>query len=405
MNSVPSPTVDVNAGGHRVAELTIADMRRVVSERIAPLRPQPVPTHAAMGAALAEPLRPQSVFPPADTSAMDGFAVSGPGPWHVLDGAVTAGSERPRPLADGTATVIATGALVPPMTSFVLRRENARQLWGGRLVDVAGRRPGIGNDIRRRGENWTLDCVLARAGTVVGPAVMSAALTAERTTLTVRGPLRAQVVITGDEISTADGLRPGQTRDSLGPVLPTWLRDIGYAQTATEYRSDREFRDDSIVASADAPVIFVVGGTGHGASDHLRSVLHRLGAEIIADRILCRPAGSQLLALLPDGRVIVGIPGNPLAAVTAIMTTGRAVAHSLLGISVAPVRGRLTAAVRSGTGPARIYPAVQRADGAWDIDPCTRTAHLAGLINRTALAVVEGSGPSPTAEIIRFHAM
>ena len=60
-------------------------------------------------------------LPPFATSAMDGWAVAGPGPWRVT-GRVLAGQEATR-LGDGEAVEIATGARVPSGAEAVLRRE------------------------------------------------------------------------------------------------------------------------------------------------------------------------------------------------------------------------------------------------------------------------------------------
>ena len=80
--------------------------------RRAGLRPLPVvglPLAGALGHVLAEPLGALTDLPAFDTSAMDGWAVAGPGPWRVA-GRVLAGRTEVAPLADGSAVEIATGA-------------------------------------------------------------------------------------------------------------------------------------------------------------------------------------------------------------------------------------------------------------------------------------------------------
>lgn len=72
-----------------------------------------VPLGNALGLALAAPLTALTDLPSFDTSAMDGWAVAGPGPWHVREEGLLAGSAAPVPLADGEAVRIATGARIP----------------------------------------------------------------------------------------------------------------------------------------------------------------------------------------------------------------------------------------------------------------------------------------------------
>ncbi len=77
------------------------------------------------------------------------------------------------------------------------------------------------NDARPRGEDWTTGFTIAPpTGTAVTPAVVSAAASGEVFDALVRGPVRARVIVTGDEIRRTGPLREGQTRDSVGGILP-----------------------------------------------------------------------------------------------------------------------------------------------------------------------------------------
>lgn len=66
-------------------------------------------------------------------------------------------------------------------------------------------------------------------------------------------------------------------------------------------------------------LIVVCGGSSRGPADHLRKVLEELGAEVLVDGVAVRPGHPQLLAELPDGRLVVGLPGNPYAALVAAL--------------------------------------------------------------------------------------
>jgi molybdopterin biosynthesis enzyme len=112
------------------------------------------------------------------------------------------------------------------------------------------------------------------------------------------------------------------------------------------------------------------------------------GAQIVVDGVACRPGGTQLTALLSDGRVVLGLPGNPLAAVAVIATTGGAVAAAMTGHTPTVVRGELTTPLTTQS-PTRICPAWQCPDGTWAVDLHARTPHLATLVGRPALALVD----------------
>lgn len=130
--------------------------------------PRRTPLGQALGQVLAEPLHALTDLPSFDTSAMDGWAVAGPGPWEIHEeGAVLAGHAPLAPLADGTAVRIATGARVPPETTAVIRSEHARTDAGGHLH--ARREVLPGQDIRPRGQECRSGDRLLPAGTAVTP--------------------------------------------------------------------------------------------------------------------------------------------------------------------------------------------------------------------------------------------
>ncbi|MFZ2176528.1 MAG: molybdopterin-binding protein, partial [Rhodococcus sp. (in: high G+C Gram-positive bacteria)] len=136
-------------------------------------------------------------------------------------------------------------------------------------------------------------------------------------------------------------------------------------------------------------LIVIVGATGGGAADQLRAALDRAGAQLIVGRVRCRPGGSQVTALLPDGRVVLGLPGNPFAAVATLLTMVPSVVDALTGRTPAqPMLGSVVNAGEVAGDTVRILPAALQPDGLWRADAGIRTAHLAGLIGRDALALI-----------------
>ncbi|WP_258195009.1 NTP transferase domain-containing protein [Rhodococcus sp. OK519] len=381
---------------HVPGPMSIDEARAAIRSTLTPLPIREVPLVGALGATLAAPLVAAEALPRFDVSAMDGYAVAGPGPWRLHTEVRYAGSFTDLALTEGDSVRIATGAQVPDGATSVIRDE---------FVDVAEdsvgklvvRRPDtpVRDDTRRRGEDWQPGHHLAESGTPVSPALVSAAASAEVTVAAVRGPVRAHVVVTGDEIRRDGPLQDGQTRDSLGPVLPDILRHCSVRTVSNTHLRDTADGFDALLRDTrDTDVIVVVGGTGGGAADQLRAALLRAGARIVVGRVRCRPGGSQLTALLADGRVVLGLPGNPLAAVATLLTMLPAIVDGLTGrTAVIPPRGPVANAAAAGTDVTRIVPVARRADGTWQADTVIRTAHLAGLIGREALALLP---PDPT---------
>ncbi|OZE06211.1 molybdenum cofactor biosynthesis protein [Rhodococcus sp. 05-2255-3B1] len=367
--------------------LEVGDALERIRRRLAPLPVHRVMVRDSVGTVLAEPLVSRTALPAVDISAMDGYAVCGTEPWTLRSDIAYAGSSNIAELTDGTAVRIATGAALPPGATSVVRDEHVI-----REPDGSARRMPTApqsDDTRRRGEDWLPGTELAAAGTPIDAAVRSLAASAEVFEMAVRGPARGRVVISGNEIRSIGPLAPGETRDVLGSVLPEYLAHCGITvvdvtlldDTATGFR-------DVLTRTEDVDVIIVVGATGGGAADQLRTTLVGLDAETVVGRMRMRPGGSQITAALPDGTVVLGLPGNPLAAVGTAMLTAPAIVDALTGRTVRPSRiGLLTNAAEVRSSTPRIVPVT--ADGTrWRADTQVRTAHLAHLVGRDALAVI-----------------
>lgn len=344
----------------------------------------------ALGLVLAGHLTALTDLPSFDTSAMDGWAIAGPGPWRVRDEGVLAGSAAPEPLADGEAVRIATGARIPPDTTAVLRSEHGRIDDNGRLHPT--REMQHGQDIRPRGQECRSGDQLLLAGAVVTPAVLGLAAAAGYDTLTVVPRPRVEVLVLGDELLTEGRPHDGLIRDALGPMLPPWLRAMG-----AEVTSVRRLRDDAkalhkAVTSSGADLIVTTGGTASGPVDHVHPTLRRIDAELLVDGVKVRPGHPMLLARIDDGRHLVGLPGNPLAAVSGLLTLAEPLLRTLAARSAPePYTLPVREAVQGHPHDTRLIPVVLRGDHAVPLH-YNGPAMLRGVAAADALAVVPPGG-------------
>ncbi len=374
--------------------LPVPHLAAVVRAAVEPLPARRGRLSESLGATLAEPIVAATALPRADTAAMDGYAVNGPGPtWSLCAEVRVAGAPGRHRLGRDCAVRIATGATTPSGTTAVLREEHVVTHAGGESIALA---PGARwrDDTRRSGEHWAPGETLVPAGSRVTAAVISIAASAETPRTALRGPVSADVAITGDEIRTAGPLDPGQTRDSLTPALPEFLRscEIG-CRSRTHLRDDPELLYSWCRTATTAPLLIVVGGTGRGAADHLHAVTARLDGRIVLDGVAMRPGGSQLLAVLPDGRLVLGLPGNPFAAVAALLTTGPVLVDAL---TARPPRrrptGRIIGELAADPGRARLVPVRRLDGGGWQSLGSPQTPHLRDLVDAQALALVGPAG-------------
>ncbi|MFF8985822.1 molybdopterin molybdotransferase MoeA [Streptomyces globisporus] len=365
-----------------------------------------LPLDRAPGHVLAEALGALIDLPSFDTSAMDGWAVAGPGPWAFEAGAgLLAGRGPAAALPDGTAVRIATGARVPPETTAVIRSEHAHVDEARGLLH-ARRSVVTGQDIRPRGQECRTGEQLVPAGTVVTPAVLGLAAAAGYDALPVVPRPRVDILVLGDELLNAGLPHDGLIRDALGPMLGPWLRALG-----AEVSGPRRLGDDAgalrdALTSSDADLIVTTGGTAAGPVDHVHPVLDALGAELLVDGVAVRPGHPMLLARLsPDGPYLVGLPGNPLAAVSGLLTLAEPLLAGIAGRPAQdPYRALVHAEVHGHPHDTRLVPVVHRpgrAGGRDHVAPLRYNgpAMLRGIAAADGLAVVPPGGVRSGTEV------
>jgi molybdopterin molybdotransferase len=406
--AVPAPDArDSGKSGHTHHRAIPWPEARTVAERAArslPGRPPvSVPLDASLGLVLAAPLTALTDLPSFDTSAMDGWAVAGPGPWEVREDGVLAGHAEPERLSDGEAVRIATGARVPRDATAVLRSEHGHLDDKGRLHAGSGQAPGSarprgvlaiahGQDIRPRGQECRSGDQLLPHGVLVTPAVLGLAAAAGYDTLAVVPRPRAEVLVLGDELLTEGLPREGFIRDALGPMLPPWLRALGAEVVAVRRLGDDAKALHKAITGSRADLIVTTGGTAGGPVDHVHPTLRRIGAELLVDGVKVRPGHPMLLARTQENQHLVGLPGNPLAAVSGLLTLAEPLLRTLAGrVAPEPYTLPLKEAVQGHPYDTRIVPVSLRGDRAAPLH-YNGPAMLRGIAASDALAVVPPGG-------------
>ncbi|TDD02559.1 molybdopterin molybdenumtransferase MoeA, partial [Nonomuraea deserti] len=235
-------------------------------------------------------------------------------------------------------------------------RPDADPVWVGGAVEA-------GRHIRRRGEDIAEGAVVLGAGAMVTPAVLGLAASLGHDTLRVRPQIRVTVLVTGDEVVHEGLPAPGRVRDAIGPFLPGLVEWAGGRVVGETRLPDGPGALRAALAAppfttgAGGDVAVVCGASSKGPADHLRGVLAELGAELLVDGVAVRPGHPQMLARLPGGGLVVGLPGNPFAALAAALTLLvpiiREAAGTSAGTSASTSAGRETSAL---AGPVRVHP-------------------------------------------------
>ncbi len=356
------------------------------------LSAQTVPLTVADRTVLAAAARALTDLPAYPTSAMDGWAVAGPGPWRLI-GTVLAGRAPDVLLRPGEACVIATGAAVPDGATAVVRRED------GSLADgsVSAPAPAVGTDIRPRGEECRAGDVLAGAGTTLTPAHLGMFAAAGLDAIEVRQRVRAAIVLFGDELTESGVAGTGQVRDSLGPQLPGWLERLGVATVSVARASDTLAAHIAAIAAArpDADLVITTGGTAAGPVDHLHPAVAALDGAFVIDSVAVRPGHPMALADLgtdAGARWLLGLPGNPQSAIVSLLTLGAPLIDSLLGRPPEQLSTvELTHPTKAPTQEHRLVACVVREGRATPVAHLG-SAMLRGLADSDGFAVVPPGG-------------
>lgn len=364
--------------------------RAAAYEAAAPLPPHWLPLDETVGETLAEDIVAERPVPHYTSSAMDGWAVNGPGPWRLELGELEeldqrlawARTEEPQlqpvtALEQGAAAPIVTGGLAPTGTTAVLRTE-----WGfleGGQLHVAPEAPAgapeVGQNLRRAGREAVTGDLLLRAGTRLTPGHIAFAAMTGQDMLPLQRRPRVTLLLTGDEVDESGLPEPGRVRDVFGPQLPQFIHMLG-GQVDAVHRvgDDREQMLERLSGHSTGPesvldsrahLIITTGGTGLSTADHLRPSLEATGAELIIDELDVRPGHPALLArLLDGGPFVLGLPGNPLAALTSLMLMGAPLLAGLAGGAIPPLATVALTRPHPGSAKDRLVPGIAFVAGA-----------------------------------------
>lgn len=284
-----------------------------------------LPLREAAGYVLAKDVLALSDMPPFAASRIDGWAVSGAGPWNQIGDAL-AGHEFVGSLTSGQCVHIATGAVMPAGATAALKDEES-QIDGdsviaidgaARLLDEYGSLPHF-HDVRPSGNEAKTGEVLIPKGIKLTPAIIGVAAAGGHDELNAFQKIVIDVLIFGDELLTSGPSRDGKVRDSLGPQLPLWIDYIGAEVNQIKFVADTYEDHLSAISASKADLIVTTGGTAAGPVDHLHNVIVDAGGSFVIDSVLVRPGYHQLMARIGD-QLLIGLPGNPQSAVIGLLT-------------------------------------------------------------------------------------
>lgn len=288
--------------------------------------------------------------PPLDVSAMDGYAMrlvdataSLDAGGHMPVAQTIAAGSPPSPAPADHAIKIFTGAPVPADVDCVVKREDVdeTQIASNPSLIRLSQLPTLGQNIRRQAENGRTGNLVLPSGTIVTGARVAGLATFSGAELQVRRKVRVAILNTGDElVSPGQPAEAWQIRDSNGPFLTHWLN----RQSWLEVVQRRSIRDDFETLRAEianatdlADAVLLTGGVSMGDADYVPGAIESCGGNIVFHRLPIRP-GRPVLGAELDGKLLLGLPGNPASVAVTALAIGMPLLRYLGGADQLPPR-------------------------------------------------------------------
>lgn len=308
-------------------------METLLNEIKATDQTEQVSLEDAMGRVLAQPVTSQLNIPPADNSAMDGYAmkasdaVSGNTLKQVA--VVYAGHPYTGPVNQGECVRIMTGAPLPADVDTVIMQENTQandeQIT---LLQDAN----AGSCVRRAGEDIQTGQTVLQPGRRLRASDIGLLASVGCATVTVFKTLTVALLSTGDELKPVGStLADGQFYESNGPTIKAALKKLGV--TVLDYGIIPDDLEQLTHAFADAnekaDVVITSGGVSVGDADYTKDVLEKLG-KIQFWKLAIKPGKPFAFGHLSDS-YFIGLPGNPVSALVTLHQLARPMLRKLSG--------------------------------------------------------------------------
>lgn len=291
-------------------------LRRLLDKSVVVSGEETVPLAAALGRVLARDQVSPLAVPPADNSAMDGYALRAAdldptGATRLpVSQRIAAGRVGER-LAPKTAARIFTGAPIPPGADAVVMQE-ATTLEGETVVIHRPVAPGT--NIRRAGEDIAPGATILKAGTRLAAQHLGLAASVGLAMLPVRRRLKVATFFTGDEL-IEPGLpaAPGQIYNSNRYTVNGLLAALGCEVIDLGTVADDLEATVAVLARAarEADCVVTSGGVSVGEADYVKAAVERLG-RLDLWRIAIKP-GKPLAFGEVNAVPFLGLPGNPVS--------------------------------------------------------------------------------------------
>lgn len=269
-------------------------------------RTERVPVERAVGRIAASAVFACHSTPPVGLAAMDGIAV---------DSADTIGASEQSPVLVHRAVRVNTGNVLPAGTDAVVMIED---VWEEGGVYVIRKPVSPWQHVRPAGEDIAETEMAVPSRHRLRPEDIGALISFGIHEVEVLA-VRAGLVPTGSEVVPAGTTpAPGQVVESNMHVAAAWLSSMGCSVTHYPIVPDEpgKIRNALQKAAGENDLVLVSAGSSAGTRDYTADTIRSLG-QVLVHGIAIKPGKPAIIGKV-SGKVVIGVPGYPLSALTVL---------------------------------------------------------------------------------------
>ena len=313
-----------------------AAQQQIMSTATGVLSNEWVPLFYARGRVLSAPVVSSVAVPPADNSAMDGYALR-LDDLHLdiipVSQRIAAG-QAPTTLQAHTCARVFTGAEVPSNAQLVVIQEDVELVAGGIRILASALAQGqkLGQFIRLKGQDVAAGEAVCNTGTRLEARHLGVLASIGIEQVNVYQRLKVAIASTGSElVNPGQALKVGQIYNSNRFLLAGLVDQLGMELVDLGIITDqRSITEEALALAADqADIIITSGGVSEGEEDHVKAAVATLG-QLDVWKLAIKPGKP-----LAFGRVkqtpFFGLPGNPASVLVTFMVMARPFLLALQG--------------------------------------------------------------------------
>jgi molybdopterin molybdotransferase len=319
--------------------VSIGEAQKIILNSVSPLNCENVSIMKAFNRVLYEDIVSDIMLPPADDSAMDGYAViadnthgaskNNPVKLQIIGEIQAGGSHIGKQVSKGTAIRIMTGALVPEGADSIVKIEDTEEKAG--YVKIF-REAAKHENFRFAGESIKRGGTVLQRGDRLNSADIGILASLNYNAVKVYKRPTVSIISTGDELADiGEEIQFGQIRNVNAYTLYSEVKKCNILPDYLGIAKDTfEDTKEIFLKALKSDVVISTGGVSMGNYDFVKKIYSDLNIEIQFEWVKVKP-GRPCTFGKKDNKLIFGLPGNPVSSLTSFIQFVRPALLRLMG--------------------------------------------------------------------------